>query len=103
MRTEFDVLDIWSEKQKVGITNSKKDIAIVLNKNAFVINPEKYQCAYIQTFDPRISDDTSEEEKKIRKYLKTHNLETFGIIMMGYKYPNLVKPIGISLKDYLEL
>ena len=101
MRTEFDVLDVWSEKQKVGITNSKKDIIIILNKNALVINPERYQCAYIQTFDP--SDDRSEEEKKITKYLKMHNLETFVIIMVGYKYPNLVKPIGISLKDYLEL
>ena len=100
MRTVFSQLEVWVSKEKISMTSSKKAPIIRISKDCMVINPEKYVCAAVNSFDP--SDELSEKDKNIIKYLDANNLEIFDICMVGATLRNVVKPKDIPLEEYLK-
>lgn len=101
MRTVFNEVETWSPKKKVGVQNKNENIVVRLVENRFVINPEKFVAACINTFDP--SEDPDEASKATQHYLELHELEMFSLLMTGVTIRGLVKPKNIQLEKYLEL
>ena len=100
MRTVFSRLEVWVSKEKISMTSSRKPPILRISKDSIVINPEKYVCAVVNSFNP--SDELSKEDKNIMKYLDANNLEVFDICMVGATLRNIVKPKDIPLEEYLK-
>ena len=100
MRTVFSQLEVWVSNEKISMTSSKKPPVIRISKDSVAINPEKYVCAVVNSFDP--SDELSEKDKNIMNYLDANNLEVFSICMVGVTLRNVVKPKDIPLEEYLK-